>query len=53
MIATLSSSCLIIGGCVACAALKRPNHQAAFERVGGMLMVAGLALLGTGLGLRP
>lgn len=51
MIAVVSSICLISGACVAVGALTRPRYQISFERLGGALMVTGLALLGTGLGV--
>lgn len=53
MVAAVSSICLVSGAWLACAALKRPIYKARFERLGGALMVTGLALLGTGLGVRP
>ena len=53
MIAAMSSTCLVLGGSLAYAALRRPSCQAILERCGGALMVTGLALLGTGLGIHP
>lgn len=53
VIAALSSILLVSGACFAYAALCRPKCQVMFERCGGALMVTGLGLLGTGLGLRP
>jgi hypothetical protein len=42
-------SCLFAGVGVSCASPYVPAHIAACERVGGLLMVAALALLGASL----
>ena len=51
MVCVVSSICVVSGACFACVAFKRPRYQAAFERLGGGLMVTGLGLLGAGLGI--
>lgn len=51
MVVQLSAICVISGGLLACAALRRPQHRPVFERLGGGLIVVGLALLGAGLAL--
>ena len=52
MIGLVSSICVIYSVLASPALLsKRPRYQAAFERLGGGLMVTGLGLLGAGLGL--
>ena len=47
----LSLMCLVSGVALAAAAPHRPERKAAFERVGGGLIVGGLCLLGAGLPL--
>lgn len=49
MVAFLSLIGICSGGGLACAATYRPNRAAVLERWGGLLLVAGLALLGAGL----
>jgi hypothetical protein len=47
----LSVICLVSGTALAGAAPKRPMQQAAFEGMGGTLIVGSLFLLGAGLPL--
>lgn len=49
MLAAFIASCLVGGVTVSCAAPYVPAHVMLFERCGGMLLVAGLALLGAAL----
>lgn len=49
MVAFLSVIGICSGGGLACAATHRPARAAALERWGGLLLMAGLALLGAGL----
>ncbi|TXN28826.1 hypothetical protein FV232_27255 [Methylobacterium sp. WL30] len=47
----LSLMCLVSGATLAGIAPHRPVRRAAFESMGGCLVVGGLCLLGTGLPL--
>ena len=49
MLALASVTCLVTGGGLAFAATKRLRHAVALERLAGVLMIVGLALLGIGL----
>lgn len=49
MLAVFIVSCLVAGVGASCAAPYVPVHVALFERCGGMLLVAGLVLLGATL----
>lgn len=47
----ISLTCLLAGLAIAAAARSYPNHSAALEWVCGVLLIAGLGLLGFGLRL--
>ena len=47
----LSLMCLVSGATLASTAPRQPRRQAAFESMGGCLIVGGLCLLGAGLPL--
>ena len=54
MLTVASFITLVLGGSLAYAATNHPLHAALLERLGGMLMIVGLAILGTGLaGIQP
>ena len=49
MIAAVSLMSLLLGTALACAAERVPSRVEAFESSGGALLIAGLALIGSGL----
>ena len=51
MTAFISLACLGLGALLAGLAPRNPDRTAAFETGGGLLLVAGLAVLGSGLPL--
>ncbi len=53
MIAIAALTSLLVGTALACAADRMPAHVEIFERSGGALLLAGLALIGSGLPFVP
>ena len=53
MLGAASLVMILIGGTLAVAATKVPSHAILLERCGGILLVAGLALLGGALPFYP
>lgn len=53
MIAVASVMSLLLGTALACAAERLPSHVEIMESSGGVLLLAGLALIGSGLPFVP
>jgi hypothetical protein len=49
MVSAVSLICILLGAALAYAASRVPAHVELFEKCGGILLVAGLALLGGAL----
>jgi hypothetical protein len=49
MLALVSTISVVLGGTVACLAERFPAHTQAIETVAGVMLLGGLALLGSGL----
>jgi hypothetical protein len=49
MLALVSTISVVLGGTVACLAERFPAHTQAIETAAGVMLLGGLALLGSGL----